>query len=296
MAVAHQFEYVKPRSLAEAVNTFARHGSRAQLLAGGTDLIGLIGDDALKPDVVIDLKGLSGLDQIELKNGILHIGALVTFSDLRNSGIIAKKFPVIREMTGWVASVGIRNRATMVGNICSAVPCCDSGPILLIYDATVLVTGPAGKRRIPIGEWFVGPRKTALKRGDMVTGLAVPLPKKKHAACFVKLKRYEGGDLAQASVAVLALAGKSYRIAFGAVAPQPIRGRKMEALLEGKAVSGAAIEEVLRLLPQEIAPITDIRASKEYRALMVGVMLKRGLQAAVSRLEGGGPEYGSSVI
>jgi CO/xanthine dehydrogenase FAD-binding subunit len=296
MAVAHQFEYVKPRSLAEAVNTFARHGSRAQLLAGGTDLIGLIGDDALKPDVVIDLKGLSGLDQIELKNGILHIGALVTFSDLRNSGIIAEKFPVIREMTGWVASVGIRNRATMVGNICSAVPCCDSGPILLIYDATVLVTGPAGKRRIPIGEWFVGPRKTALKRGEMVTGLALPLLKKKHAACFVKLKRYEGEDLAQASVAVLALAGKSYRIAFGAVAPQPMRGRKMEALLEGKAVSGAAIEEVLRLLPQEIAPITDIRASKEYRALMVGVMLKRGLQAAVSRLEGGGPEYGSSVI
>ena len=296
MAIAHEFEYMKPRNLTEAVKTFARFGSRAQLLAGGTDLIGLIGDEALKPDVVIDLKGLSGLDQIEFKNGILHIGALVTFSDLRDSGIIAKKFPVIREMTGWVASVGIRNRATMVGNICSAVPCCDSGPILLIYDAVVLVTGPAGKRRIPIGEWFVGPRKTALKRGELVTGLALPLPKEKHAACFVKLKRYEGEDLAQASVAILALVGNSYRIAFGAVAPQPIRGKKIEALLEGKVLSKFLVDEMLRLVPEEISPITDIRASRDYRSLMVCVMLKRGLEAAVSRLQGGGPEYGISVI
>jgi carbon-monoxide dehydrogenase medium subunit len=296
MAIAHQFEYVKPRSLAEVVNTLARHGRRAQLLAGGTDLIGLIGDDALKPDVVIDLKGLSGLDQIELKNGILHIGALVTFSDLKNSGIIAKKFPVIREMTGWVASIGIRNRATMVGNICSAVPCCDSGPILLIYDAVVLVTGPAGKRRIPIGDWFVGPRKTVLKRGEMVTGLALPLPKKKHAACFVKLKRYEGGDLAQASVAILALVGNRYRIAFGAVAPQPIRGKKIEVLLEGKGLSKSLVDEVLRLVAEEISPITDIRATRDYRSLMVCVMLKRGLEAALSRLQGHGPEYGISVI
>jgi carbon-monoxide dehydrogenase medium subunit len=166
----------------------------------------------------------------------------------------------------------------------------------LIYDAVVHVTGRAGRRRIPVGEWFVGSRKTALMRGEVVTGLAIPLPKKKHAACFVKLRRTDGEDLAQASVAVLALAGMRYRIAFGAVAPRPIRGKKIEALLEGKAVSDTLIEDMLRLLPQEIAPITDIRASKEYRALMVGVMLKRGLQAAVSRLEGGGPEYGRSVI
>jgi len=296
MAIAHQFEYVKPRSLSEAAETLGRYGSRARILAGGTDLIGLIGDGAVKPAVVIDIKGLTGLSHIELKNGVLHLGALVTFSDLRNSPIVAKKFPVIREMTGWVASVGIRNRATVVGNVCSAIPCCDSGPILLIYDAVVHVAGRAGRRRIPISEWFVGPRKTALKRGEMVTGLSIPLPKMKHAACFVKLRRYEGEDLAQASMAALALAGRSYRLAFGAVAPRPVRGTKIEELLEGKVVSGPLIEDALRLLPREIAPITDIRASKEYRALMVGVMLKRGLQAAVSRLEGGGPEYGSSVI
>jgi carbon-monoxide dehydrogenase medium subunit len=296
MAIAHQFDYLKPGNLREAVKTLARYGSRAQVLAGGTDLIGLISDDKLKPEIVVDIKGVPNLDKIEFKNGVLTIGALVTFSDLRDSPMIAKKFPVIREMTGWLASVGIRNRATMVGNLCSAVPCCDSGPILQVYDAAILVAGPAGKRKVPLNEWFIGPRKTVLKRGEIATSVAVPLPKKKHGACFVKLRRYEGEDLAQASVTVLALAGNSYRVSFGAVAPRPIRGERIEALLEGGELTDDLIQQAVRLVPGEIAPITDIRATKEYRTHMVGVMLERGLRAAVARLAGTGPEYGTSLI
>jgi CO/xanthine dehydrogenase FAD-binding subunit len=296
MAIAHQFEYFKPGSLREGIKTLARYGNRAQVLAGGTDLISLIAEDKMQPEVVVDIKGISGLDRIEFKNGILTIGALVTFSDLRDSPVIAKKFPVIREMTGWLASVGIRNRATMVGNLCSAVPCCDSGPILQVYDASMLVVGPAGKRKVPLNKWFVGPRKTVLKRGEIAIGVAVPLPKRKHGACFVKLRRYEGEDLAQASVTVLALAGNTYRISFGAVAPRPIRGERIEALLEGRELTDDLIQQAVRLAPEEIAPITDIRATKEYRTHMVGVMLERGLRAAVARSAGVGPEYGTSLI
>lgn len=155
MAIAHQFEYVKPGSLREAVKTLARYGSRARILAGGTDLVSLIAEDIVKPETVVDIKGLPGLNQVEFKAGVLSIGALVTFSDLRDSPAAAKKFPVLREMTGWLASVGIRNRATVVGNLCSAVPCCDRGPVLLVYDAMVLVTGPGGKRKVPLRDWFV---------------------------------------------------------------------------------------------------------------------------------------------
>ena len=296
MAIAHQFEYMKPASLREGIKTLARYGNRAQVLAGGTDLVGLIADEMVKPEVVVDIKGIPGLDKIEFENGVLTIGALVTFTDLRDSSVIAKKFPVIREMTGWLASVGIRNRATMVGNLCSAVPCCDSGPILQVYDAAMLVAGPSGRRKVPLCDWFLGPRKTVLKRGEIATGVAVPLPKKKHGACFVKLRRYEGEDLAQASVTVLALAGNSYRISFGSVAPRPIRGERIESLLEGKDLSESLIRQAVRLVPDEIAPITDIRATKEYRAHMIGVMLERGLRAAVARLAGNGPEYGTSLI
>ena len=184
----------------------------------------------------------------------------------------------------------------MVGNICSAVPCCDSGPILLVYDAVILVAAPKGKRKVKLADWFLGPRRTALKAGEIVTGVAVPLPAKKHAACFVKLGRYSGEDLAQASVTILAEAGKKYRIAFGSVAPRPLRATKIEALLSGKALSPSLIAEAIRLLPQEISPITDIRSTKEYRAHMVGVMLERGLLATASRLNGNGPEYGKSLI
>ena len=296
MAIAHQFEYVKPHTLREAVGILGRYGNRARALAGGTDLVGLISEGMAAPEAVVDIKGIAGLDRIEFKDGVLSIGALVTFSELRESPIIAKKFPVIREMTGWVASVGIRNRATMVGNLCSAVPCCDSGAVLLVYDAVVQVAGPKGKRKVPLREWFVGPRKTVLKRGEIATGVTVALPKKKHGACFVKLRRYEGEDLAQASVTVLALAGNCYRVAFGAVAPRPIAAERIEALLHGQPFSEGLIQQAVRLVPQEIAPITDIRATKEYRAHMIGVMLERGLRAAVGRLAGGGPEYGTSLI
>ncbi len=296
MAIAHQFEYVRPATLREAVKTLTRYGTRARVLAGGTDLVSLIAEDMVAPDALVDIKGIAGLDRIDFKNGVLSIGALATFSDLWDSPVIAKKFPVIREMTGWLASAGIRNRATMVGNLCSAVPCCDSGPILLVYDAAMLVTGPAGKRKVPLCDWFLGPRKTALKRGEIATGVAVPLPKKKHAACFVKLRRYEGEDLAQASVTVLALAGNSYGISFGSVAPRPIRSRRIETLLEGQPLTDDLVRQAVKLVPEEITPITDIRATKEYRTHMIGVMLERGLRAAAARLAGAGPEYGTSLI
>lgn len=296
MAIAHEFDYVKPASLREAVKILARYGDRARVLAGGTDLVGLISDHAIAPESVVDIKGLPGLDRIAFKSGVLTIGALATFNDVRASSVVARKFPVIREMAGWVASTGLRNRATLVGNICSAVPCCDSGPILLIYEASALVTGPKGKRTVPLTEWFLGPRKTVLKRGEIATAVAVPLPKQKHGACFVKLRRYEGEDLAQASVAVLALDDHRYRIAFGSVAPRPIRGERIEALLAGQPLSDRLIREAVRLAPEEILPITDIRATKEYRLHMVGVMLERGLRAAVARRSGSGPAYGTSLI
>jgi len=296
MAITHQFAYLKPPTLREAVGILARYGKRARALAGGTDLVSLMCDGVLTPDVVVDIKGIPGLDRIEFKSGVLSIGALVTFSDLRDSPIIARKFPVIREMTGWVASVGIRNRATLVGNLCSAVPCCDGGAVLLVYHAAVLVAGPAGKREVPLRDWFLGPRKTVLKRGEIATGVTVTLPKKKHGACFVKLRRYQGEDLAQASVTALALAGNRYRISFGSVAPRPIAADRIEALLEGHPLSEDIIQQAVRLVPEEIAPITDIRATKEYRLQMVGVMLERGLRAAVARLAGAGPDYGTSLI
>ncbi len=296
MAIVNDFEYCKPKTVVEAVKVLGKFGARAQVLAGGTDLIALMADDVVKPGLVVDIKGIRDLDQVKFTNGKLNIGPLVTFAALRESAVVQKKFPVIREMTGWVASTGIRNRATMVGNICSAVPCCDSGPILLVYDALVNVRGNNGSRAVPIGDWFKGPRKTILKGHEMVVGLTVPLPREKHAACFVKLRRYKGEDLAQASVTVMALAGQRYRVAFGSVSPTPIRSRRIEALLKGRPLTNELVNYAMDMVPDEITPITDIRATREYRIHMVGLMLEKALRMAVARLNGKGLPYGTELL
>jgi len=178
----------------------------------------------------------------------------------------------------------------MVGNICSAVPCMDSGPLLCVYDADILVRGQAGDRKIPVSAWFLGNRKTSIKEGEFVTGIAIPFPVKKHAGCYVRLGRYAGEDLAQVSIAILAFSDDRFRIAFGAVAPIPVRAKKIENLLNGKKLDDVLIEKAKEIVPQEIAPITDIRASKEYRMHTAKVMFERGIKTVVDRLNMGGSD------
>jgi CO/xanthine dehydrogenase FAD-binding subunit len=293
MPVAHEFEYYKPTTLDEAISLLSEYGSGAHVLAGGTDLALKIKEGMETPDVVIDIKGIEALKRLDLDNNSLFIGSLVTFSNLIDSDLVKEKFPLLQDASSTVGSVGIRNRATMTGNICSAVPSLDSGPALLVHEAEVSIKNVNGGKTVPIDEWFVGPKQSALKTGEMVTGISVPLPEKKCAGCYVKLGRYAGEDLAQAGVGILAFEGNEYRVAFCAVGPVPRRSEKIETLLNGNELTDTLIEEAKALIPREISPITDIRSSKEYRVLMVKVMFERGIKAAVSRLKNEYPEGGA---
>lgn len=296
MAIAHEFEYFKPESLEEAINLAAKYGDKGRALAGGTDLVVKINDEIEFPDAVIDLKGIKELKRLELKDDRLFIGPLVTFSELIDSPVVRDKFPLLVEASKTVASGAVRNSATLVGNICSAVPSLDSGTPLLVYQAEVEVRGQGGERTIPIGEWFTGPKKNALKPGEIVIGVTIPEIVGRQGGCYVKLGRYRGEDLAQAGVGILALEGNEYRVAFCAVGPVAARAGKIEEIIQGKDLTDSLIEEAKKLVPEEISPITDIRATGEYRMHMAGIMLERGLRAAVARLNGEGPEYGTSVI
>ena len=296
MPIAVEFEYYKPRSLSKAVGLLSRYNGKARVLAGGTDLLVWIKEGVQAPDALVDLKGIPGLRQLVVKKNLLSIGALVTFTDLLESDDVRRRFPLLWEAAKATASTGIRNRATLVGNICSAVPSMDGAPPLLAYEASVALVGPDGQREVPIGEWFTGPKKTCLKKGELVTGIAVPVPAVNAGASYVRLGRYDGEDLAQVCVAVLALAGDTYRIAFGAVGPVPTRALKIESLLNGKKLDENTIAKAKELVASEISPITDIRASEEYRLHMARVMLERGLRAAVARLAGNGPRYGERLI
>ena len=294
MVIANEFDYRRPATLTEATEILANHSGSVRILAGGTDLVAWLRDDAIAPDLVVDIKNVPGLHDLKLDGDTLHIGALVTFTDLIESDVVKEHAPLLAEMSETVASQGIRNRATMVGNICSAVPSCDAGPVLLAYDTTVHVTGPDGDRTIDINDWFLGLRQTARTDDEVVTHLTIAV--RPHGGVYVKLMRYGGEDLAQAAVGIVAYAEHEYRVAFGAVAPTPIRSARIEDALRGRPLDDALIAETVAMVRDEISPITDIRASAEYRTRMTEVMLKRGLVAATERLAGTGPAYGTRLI
>jgi carbon-monoxide dehydrogenase medium subunit len=296
MPIPCEFEYHKPKSLSQAVELLSRNGKNAAVLAGGTDLLVWMKEGLRAPSAVVDVKGIPELHRLEAGDGSLLMGSCVTFTELLESTVVRERLPLLWECSRTVASVGVRNRATLVGNICSAVPCLDSAPALLAYEASVVVEGPEAQRQIPVSHWFLGVRRTSIRPGELVTGVRVPLPDRPSGACYVKLGRYRGEDLAQVGVGVLALEGCDYRIAFCAVAPAPARAERIERLLQGCELSDDLIRRAQDLVPQEIHPITDIRASREYRMHMAKIMLSRGLHAAVERLAGGGPALGESVI
>ncbi|MFC2140060.1 FAD binding domain-containing protein, partial [Bacteroidota bacterium] len=194
MSIVHQFDYFKPKSITEAID-FLSKNNKAAVLAGGTDLVNNIREEIDSPDVVVDIKGLDELNKLTFTDNVLSIGALVSFTDLIESEIILDHFPLIMEISKTVGSVGIRNRATLVGNICSSVPCMDSGPLLRVYDGEITTIVQSGERKIPAEDWFVAPKESAIKPGELVTSVSISLPSEKHAGCFVKLGRYSGEDL-----------------------------------------------------------------------------------------------------
>ncbi len=290
------FRYLKPAAIDEALSLKKELGSKARFLLGGTDLFIQMDKGFIVPETVIDLKGIDELKGIEKKEGHVFIGARVTWTQLIESDVIRKEFPALWEASDIVASVGVRNTGTLVGNICNAVPSLEGGSPLLAYNAMVLVKSSRGEREIPAADFFTGVKKTALSDDEMVTGVKIPVKKGKFGEVYVKMGRYEGEDLAQAGVAVVVDDKNNYRIALNAVAPTPVRAEKAESLLAGKKLDESLAEKAAELALESISPISDIRSSKEYRLHMCRVMVKRALMASVSRMETGKPALNTRLI
>ncbi len=296
MTISLDLAYHAPASLDETLEILSEQAGRTVLLAGGTDVVPSLRDDLISPNRIVDLKRVEGLGDLAVIDGALHVGCLVTFSDLIGSPAVHARLPVLAEMAGMVASVGIRNRATLVGNICSAVPSCDAGPLLLALGARVHLVSREGVRTVDVDDWFEGPRRTAIRSGEVVTHVTIPLPASGHGAAYARLSRTRGEDLAQACVAVVLEPGDRPRIAFGAVAPTPVRARRIEALLHAQGLDAGAIDAAVGLVAEEVAPITDVRATRRYRLAMCEVMLRRAVTAAAGRAAGDGPVHGTPLM
>lgn len=275
-----KFDYFSPSSLSETFTLLKDYKGRARLLGGGTDLLVKMKKRAVSPDVIVDLNKISELSFIELAGDYLHIGGLTRLVVMGESSIVRERAPALAEAVSVLASPQIRNRATIAGNLCNASPAADTAPPLLVLDASVKLQSADGERIIPLSQFFLGPEQTVTKPEEVLTEVIIPL--QEGASAFIKLGKRKAFTLSVASVAAFAKVNsrkfEEVRIALGAVAPTPMRARKVEEALKGKDANEENIEKAAELVKEECCPITDVRASAEYRTEMSYVLTKRVLK------------------
>lgn len=271
-----EYEYYKPDNLKDACELLIKYNGKANILNGGTDMVVRMRDGHSTPEALIDIKGINELHKLDFNydNG-LFIGSCVNLNELGMDGNVQKYYPFLAQAALSVGSKQVRNRATCAGNICNASPLADTATPLMVLEATLSVYGPEGEREIPITEFFVFVRKTVLKENEIVKGIKVPY-KPNALGIFYKMSRRKEVDLSTVCSTVMKEEGK-IKMAFGAVAPTPIRLYKTEDYLNSNELSDAVIEEACKMAAEEVVPIDDLRASKEYRKEMVRVMLRRSL-------------------
>ena len=308
-----KFDYLKPKTFEEALTLLAKYGGRAKLIAGGTDVIVMIKQKTISPDVLISIQGVPALDQIKF-NGSLSIGPMVTHRAIEKSEIIRNNFSALTDAVDDLGSVQIRNVATLGGNICTAAPSADTATPLLVLGTQVKIKNLKEERTVPIEEFFKGPGETVLKPGEMVKELLIPKPLPNTGSAYYKLQRRLALDLPILGVSVLLSLDKNrvtcsdllctaspissilhrmeedeiicreVRIALGVAAPTPMRAVKAEGLLRGKKLSDELLEEVAHTACQEAQPRDTLRGEGWYRKDMVRVLVKRMAMRSIERV------------
>jgi CO/xanthine dehydrogenase FAD-binding subunit len=293
------FEFFAAKDSNHAVTLLAQHAvnAKVKIIAGGTDLLADLKFTTHGPDVVIDISRAEDLKNITMTDQGLVIGALVTHTQIMRSPLIRQLFPALVDAAHTIGAVQTRNLGTLGGNLVTAVPSMDSGPTLMALEAIVTIAGKGGRRQLPLSEFFVGPRKTVLKPDELLAEIIIPKQNVGKPTHFLKFGLRKGQALALVNV------GASFwvdwekntflapPIALGAVAPKVIRAAQTEAYLEGSAITLETMAEAGRVAVSDAKPISDFRASAEYRRNLIAVLTKRALEGAwalaqTKRLEG----------
>lgn len=288
----HPFSVESPRSMGNAfaiLESLVEHEENFMIKAGGTDLLIWIKKHAVAPDWVVDVTFIPELRGVSFFPGRgLRIGATSSVNEVARNRDVEDFYPGIADACLSHSDELVRNKATVVGNVCSAVPSGDLLPILLAYDAEVHLASSQGTRVVSMTDFVTGPRKTVREPNEIVTHIWVPLPAGKSTSCYLKQGRRNALDLAQVGIACVVNeegGEKVYRIACGAVAPTPVRASEAEEYLSGEnAPSEDVLDQAAELARRAVKPISDVRASREYRIAQVGELVKRGVSLCVGRL------------
>ena len=290
-----EFDYVIPASVAEASRFLAKHQGEARPFMGGTDTFVRMRDGFWKEKYIVDVKKLDGLNEITFDPADgLTIGAAVNMNKVAESEVVNEHYPLLAEAAKTVASYQLRSRATIVGNICNASPAGDTIGACMVLEGVLKVHGVDGEREEPLSSFFVGPGKSVLNAGDVVTAIRFPLPPKGWAGRYLKLGRNALSDLAIVGVTALgypdadAPSGYRFKLALASVAPVPLPVDKAAAILSSKPISAELIAQAAQAAMDACNPIDDVRGSARYRKFMVRNMSKQALTQVWNKLK---PEH-----
>jgi carbon-monoxide dehydrogenase medium subunit len=281
------FSYERPESLDEAIQVLAGCGSDVEILAGGTDLVIAMRDRHSQPRVVVDIKRIAELSPSLVWDGnTVTLSATATMSEVVADQGINTHFPALVEAAVVVGSVQIRNRATVVGNICNGSPAADTAPPLLAYDAVVVVAGPEGTRRIGIDDFIVGPGKTDLREGEIAIAVELSAPSRPVGSAYERMTRRRGTDLASVTLCATVDHDGVTQIAYGSVGPRAWLRKDESGVLADPAASDEAKAAVLEDIFAEASPsVRSLRASPDYRRAMLRVLGARAVGRAIERLQ-----------
>jgi CO/xanthine dehydrogenase FAD-binding subunit len=283
-----EFVYVAPQSIDEAIGELGR--GEARPLAGGTDLLPQLREGRRSAHRIVDLKRIPALGSIQLlPDGGLEIGAAISAARVARHEAIAAGYPAVAASARLIGSVQVQNRASLGGNVCNAAPSADAVPGLICHEARAHVAGPKGRRHVPLEALFAGPGKTVLEADEVLVSMLLAPVRQRSATSYLRFTPRREMDIAIAGVAVridlaedgsIALA----RVVLASVGPTPLRASSAERLLRGHRPDHDLAAVAARAAAEDARPISDTRASADYRRSLVEVLTRRALHACARTL------------
>ncbi len=285
------FEYFNPQSVQEAIDLLNRYGDEAKIIAGGQSLVPMMNFRLARPEILIDINGIKELEYIKTEGDELVIGALTRERDIEQSPLVLEKWPFLSKAISFIGHGAIRNRGTIGGSLVHADPSAEIPTSLCALDGSIKVAGPSDEKILQPEEFFLTYLTTSLEPSDLLVEVRIPALPPKTGWSFMELSR-RSGDFAIVAVGVLLFMEKSgvckeARISMGGVAPTPIRAEEAEALLSGQKITDKLIAAAAQEAAQATDTEPDYHASAEYRMDMARVFVRKGLQEAWHRLNGG---------
>ena len=285
-------DYASPHSVEEAVSLLSQNCGKARVLAGGTDLIVQLRNHVLKPDLVIDGKGIPELNEITLdtEDG-LTLGAAVPCYKVYGNRAIARTYPGLVDSASLIGGIQIQGRASIGGNLCNSTPSADTIPALIAHSATCNIAGPNGRRQVAVEDFCTGPSRNVLAPDELLVSLHFPAPPAGFGARYIRFIPRNEMDIAVAGAGVSVVVDngtfKCARIALAAVAPTPLFVKEAGDALAGKPVNDESIAEASKIASDAATPISDMRGTIEFRKQLCEVLTRRALNTAVERARGG---------